>query len=140
MLKIVLDTNIFLSALFFGGMLEIIIDLALASKLKLYTSADLSKEIFKKLHYFGADEKVLTKTRMVLDGCKFISPIIKVNICRDPNDNFLLEIVETVQADYLITRDKDLLDLENHRWKETRIIKPEEFLPLLRKMKLLEVN
>lgn len=138
MLKIVLDTNMFLSALFFGGMAERIIDLALADKLKLYTSADLSKEIFKKLHYFGANEKVLTQTAIILDDCTFIRPNIKITACRDPDDNFLLEIVETIQADYLVTRDKDLLDLEDQSWKETRIIKPEEFLPLLRKMKLLE--
>src|SRR3989338_4786499 len=94
-LKIVLDTNIFLSALFFGGMQEIIIDLALAGKLKLYTSADLSKEIFKKLHYFAAAEEVLTKTMIVLRGCTFIQPTVKVTICRDPDDNFLLEMVET---------------------------------------------
>lgn len=137
MLRIVLDTNIFLSALFFGGMLEKIIDLALANKLRLYTSADLSKEIFKKLYYFGADEEILIKTTIVLNSCTFIRPTVKITACRDPKDNFLLEMVETAQADYLITRDKDLLDLENHRWKETRIIKPEDFLPQLRKMKLL---
>lgn len=128
----------FLSALFFGGMVEIIIDLALANKLKLYTSDDLSKEIFKKLHYFGADEEVLTKTATFLDSCIFIRPTVRVTVCRDPEDNFLLEMAETVQADYLITRDKDLLDLEYKRWKQTGIIKPEEFLALLRKIKLLE--
>ena len=128
----------FLSALFFGGMVEILIELGLADRLKLYISADLSREIFKKLHYFGANETILTKTAKVLDNCTFIRPNVRVTICRDPEDNFLLEMVETVQANYLITRDKDLLELEDQRWKETRIIKPEEFLPLLRKMKLLE--
>ena len=110
-------------------MVEIIIDLALDSKLQIYTSADLSKEIFKKLHYFGADETILTKTTAVLDNCIFVIPTIKVTACRDQEDNFLLELAETAQADYLITRDKDLLDL---KWKETKIVKPEEFLPLIR--------
>ncbi len=120
MLKIVLDTNMFISALFFGGMVEIIIDLTLANKLKLYTSADLSKEIFKKLYYFGADEEVLTKTAIVLDSCTFIRPTVKVTVCRDTEDNFLLEIIETIQADYLITRDKDLLDLEGSKLEKNK--------------------
>ena len=40
-------------------------------------------------------------------------------------------------ADYLITRDKDLLDLPNKRWKNTKIVKPEQFLSYLREKKLL---
>lgn len=138
MLKIVVDTNIFLSAIFFGGMAEKIFDLVLARKLQVYVSAELSEEIFKKLHYFDANEAVLIKTAIVLESCILIKPTVRIAVCRDPKDNFLLEIVETVQAEYLVTRDKDLLDLENQAWKQTKIIKPEEFLPLLRKIRLLE--
>ena len=39
-------------------------------------------------------------------------------------------------ADYLITRDNDLLVLKH--WKDTSIILPEDFLPLLRTMSLLD--
>lgn len=138
MLKIVLDTNIFLSALFFGGMAEKIFDLVLARKLQLYVSTELSEEIFKKLRYFGANEAVLIKTAVVLEGCILIKPTVSIAVCRDPKDNFLLEIAETVRADYLVTRDKDLLDLESQARKQTKIIKPEAFLPLLRKIRLLE--
>ena len=38
--------------------------------------------------------------------------------------------------DYLITRDNDLLVLKKR--KETEIILPEDFLPLLRKMNVIE--
>lgn len=136
-LKIVLDTNIFLSALLFGGMAEKIIDLALDNQLQAFISADLSKEIFKKLHYFGADEAILTKTAKVLGSCVFIKPTVEVTVCRDPKDNFLLELAQTGKVEYLVTRDKDILDLPGQVWQETQIIKPELFLPVLRKLKLL---
>lgn len=136
-LKVVLDTNMFLSALFFGGMAEIIIDLVLDGKLQLYTSADLSKEVIKKLHYFGADDTTLTKTTVVLDRCTFVTPTVTAIVCRDPKDNFVLELAETAGADYLVTRDRDLLDLKDQQWKQTKIVRPESFLPILRTMKLL---
>ena len=36
-----------------------------------------------------------------------------VSICRDPKDNFLLALAKDGKADYLLTGDKDLLDLKN---------------------------
>ena len=35
-----------------------------------------------------------------------------VTICRDPKDNFLLALSKDAEADFLITGDKDLLELE----------------------------
>jgi predicted nucleic acid-binding protein len=61
-----------------------------------------------------------------------VEPTVKIEKSRDSNDNFLLELAETTQANYVITRDKDLLVLEN--WKDTIIIKPEDFLPHLRRL------
>jgi len=52
-------------------------------------------------------------------------------------DNFILELAETANVDFIITRDRDLLDLPNQIWKGAKIVKPEAFLPFLRKMELL---
>jgi len=56
----------------------------------------------------------------------------KVKICRDPNDNFILELAQAAHADFIITRDKDLLELPRHQWKNAQIVNPETFLPFLR--------
>lgn len=117
-------------------MVEIIIDLILAKSLRLFISADLSKELFKKLHYFKAGELILEKTTIVLASCFLVKPNIQIKVYRDPKDNFLLELAESVDADYLITRDKDLLDLTK-QWKKTTIIKPEEFMQILRQASLI---
>ena len=45
---------------------------------------------------------------------------------------------ETVKADFLITRDKDLLSLPKNKWKVTEIITPEVLLHLLRTKKLIK--
>lgn len=47
---------------------------------------------------------------------------------RDPKDLYLLSLAETVGADYILTGDKDLLVLCNH--KGTRILTFGEFLSM----------
>lgn len=126
-----------ISASVFGGMVEEIIDLVVDNKLKLFISLDLTKEVFKKLNQFQANKDIIKKVVMVMGVGLVVVPKIKVTACRDPKDNFLLELAEGAEADYLITRDKDLLDLADQKWQETHIIKPEAFLPILRKIKLL---
>ena len=44
----------------------------------------------------------------------------KVDICRDPKDNFLLALAKDSKADYLITGDSDLLTLE--QFETTKIV------------------
>lgn len=134
MLKIVLDTNAILSGTVFGGMVEVVIDLIAENKLKLFISPHLIKEVLKKLNEFKASEASITRTMTVLEAGELVTPSIKITVCRDPEDNFVLELAESAHADYLITRDKDLLELSNRKWKETKIVEPEDFLSLLRKM------
>ncbi|WP_339903769.1 putative toxin-antitoxin system toxin component, PIN family [uncultured Cyclobacterium sp.] len=50
----------------------------------------------------------------------FVKVASKVIMCRDPKDNFLLNLAIDGKADYLVTGDKDLLILE--KLKNTRII------------------
>lgn len=138
MLKITLDTNIFLSAFIFGGISKTIFDLILDNKLQLYTSSDLQKEVLKKFKQFGAGNEALTDAKLFLEEKSiYITPKLQITICRDPKDNYILELAQTAQADFLITRDKDLLDLPDNASKNTKIVKPEEFLPFLRSIKLL---
>ena len=47
---------------------------------------------------------------------------------RDVKDLYLLSFAETIQADYILTGDKDLLVLESHQ--QTRIITYSEFSDL----------
>ena len=126
-----------LSASVFGGMVEIIIDLILEDKLSLYISPALIDEVAKKLKEFKANKTIIAKVTTALEKGNTVIPNIKITTSRDPKDNFLLELAETALDDYLITRDKDLLDLPGSVWNNTKIVKPEDFLPILRKLKLL---
>ncbi|MCZ2460859.1 MAG: putative toxin-antitoxin system toxin component, PIN family [Chitinophagales bacterium] len=41
-----------------------------------------------------------------------INVVSEISVCRDPKDNFLLALAKDTKADYLITGDKDLLELK----------------------------
>ena len=64
-----------------------------------------------------------------------------ISSIRDPKDEPQLNLAIEVQADYLISRDNDLLDLMNwyqeagrefqRRFRFLKIVKPEEFLQVM---------
>lgn len=56
----------------------------------------------------------------------FVKVETRVDVCRDPKDNFLLSLSTDGKADFLLTGDKDLLDLV--RFNETSILTISEFL------------
>jgi uncharacterized protein len=53
-----------------------------------------------------------------------------VDLCRDSKDNFLLSLAKDSKADYLITGDKDLLDLKKIR--KTKIITITDYLKTIK--------
>ncbi len=56
-------------------------------------------------------------------------------IVRDPNDDMVLATARAAHATYLITRDLDLLSLQNY--EEITIITPEAFMAILRERERL---
>jgi len=126
--KVVVDTNVFISGIVFGGNPRKIILLWLTKKYQCCISPELKAEILGKLkNKFLLSKENLQEIEEALDALsvKFV-PKIKLEICQDPTDNFLLELSEESNADFLISDDKKVLDLKRH--KSTKIISPKEFL------------
>ena len=126
--KVILDTNVFISGIVFGGNSRKIINLWLEKKFILCISPELKAEILSKLkRKFLLPEEDLQTIQAALDtySLKFV-PKTKLNICRDPQDNFLFELAEESKADFMISGDKKVLELM--RYKNTKIISPKNFL------------
>lgn len=49
-----------------------------------------------------------------------------IDTCRDPKDNFLLSLSKDSKANYLITGDKDLLELK--KFEKTKIIRISDYV------------
>jgi len=58
---------------------------------------------------------------------KVVNPQKKFIICRDPEDNMVLDCCFAAGADILITGDKDLLNIKNLPF-ELKILKPRDFV------------
>ncbi|GHT26892.1 hypothetical protein FACS18942_05200 [Planctomycetales bacterium] len=80
--------------------------------------------------------ELISKKRLIGSGSEQLlnrlyskSELIKVNsvvlACRDADDNYLLALSKDGNADYLITRDKDLLVLKT--FEKTKIVPLDEF-------------
>lgn len=137
-LNIVVDTNLFLSVFVFRGMMmRSVFELVIDKKINLYASPSLLSELKKKFDFFSVNQQVQNEVLFFVNMSGIIiDPYIIIEESRDIKDNFLLELSETANADYLVTRDNDLLVLK--KWKDTVIITPEDFLPFLRKNKILK--
>ncbi len=126
--KVVVDTNIFISGLLFGGNPEIILKAWSRNEFILCVSPELQSEIINKL------QTKLKSTQAFINNLLFdlnehaeqFLPQEKVSLLRDPKDNFLLELALEAKADYLISGDKDVLAMKEY--KDTGIVSAAQFL------------
>lgn len=131
--KIILDTNILISALGFGGKPREILRLVLDKKLKASSSttllAELEDIISKKFPKLATDfEKINKQLRKKF---KIVRPKVSINILQDEPDNRLLEAALEGNCQYIITGDKELLELRS--FKGIRIMTADEFLNIIEK-------
>jgi len=138
--KVVVNTSVIIAGLIGRGSSNRILRLILMGKLKVILSKNIFQEYVRAVHY--PELRVpLSYAYIILDRlyslAEWVHPTKKFNICRDPDDNKFLEAAYESRADYLITLDRDLLDLRNsnkelklndHRMK---ILTPKELLELV---------
>ena len=135
--KAVIDANVMVSALFGGTPRK-----AFLKALKtcdIYISPDIRLELLGLLDEIG-DKLGSTKIRRLrsiilrlLSTSKEIIPAKKIELSRDKKDNAYLNLCFKVKADFLLTGDKDLLEISVRKLKSSglnrlKIISPQEFL------------
>ncbi len=129
--KIVVDTNVFISSLLFGGKPRTIIKLIQENKLTAFTTPMLIGElldILTKKFKFTSDKITLVE-EVIKENFVIVHPSQTLHAVRDEDDNRVLEAAIEAECNYVVTGDKDLLDL--HTFKNVVIVKPEEFLLIM---------
>jgi uncharacterized protein len=120
-MKVVLDTNIFISYLLFNGRVRRILN-QFFQDVEICMSDELELEILRILRdKFDAPSSITKKFQLIVENSKMYNPKQKIFACRDYKDNFILELAEEAKARLIITGDKDLLVLQH--WHATEIIK-----------------
>lgn len=131
--RVVLDTNVLISGILFGGAPGEIIELWREGALDLVISPETLAEFIGKLRFkFGLPSELTNEWQDLLSerGIHVI-PEYNTKICRDPADDKFIDVALAAKADHLVTGDKDLLVLKNYRG--VKILKPKELLALMRK-------
>lgn len=128
--RIIIDTNLWISFLItkdFTKLDEIIF----SGKGVLVFSKELLDEFLEvakrpKFRRFFSLDDIEEMLETIDEYADFVNVQTKTDVCRDPKDNFLLSLSVDGKADFLLTGDKDLLDLT--KFVETRIITISDFL------------
>lgn len=124
--KIILDTNVILSGILYGGTPGLLLNKIQNQKFILCTSQQLYDEVFDKLlNKFHVDKKIIHDVSTLLSYGVLNIPTQSINFPEDEEDAYLLELAEESNADYLVTGDKKHL-LPLKKWGNTQIITPKQ--------------
>ena len=131
-IKVIFDTNVWISFLI-GKKLQVISDYIIDGSITIILTDQLLAEISAvtkrpKIKKYFAPAKV----KELLSLLEIVALKFEIksthNLCRDQKDNFLLDLIDISQANFLVTGDKDLLAL--NPFQKTHILSPGEFADL----------
>jgi hypothetical protein len=122
-MRVILDTNVWISALLFQGIPRQLLILAEAGQIQIYTSEALLEELDDVLKYPKLQKRIQQLGIIVDDLISVVQRL--VNLCpivniepvqslRDPDDWIVLATAVAAQAIVIVSGDRDLLVLENY--------------------------
>jgi len=115
--RVVFDSNIFISAFVFpGSMAERAIVKIIEGDDSLYISKEILDEVLSVLSSkFSRDAEAISRVALNLSElAEFVSPTEKIRVLRDEPDNRILECAVCADADIIVTGDKEMLKLREH--------------------------
>jgi putative PIN family toxin of toxin-antitoxin system len=131
MIRAVLDTNVFVSALNFGGTPNAVLKLLEADAFTLCISQSIIDEIRQVLllRFDWSEEDLTQALDPLLALAEIVEPVARVSISRDRNDDHIVACALDGNATVIVTGDDDLLSLG--RYENIRIITPRAFVTML---------
>ena len=115
MLKVVFDTNVYISALISpNSKAEDAYLHAIRGNIELYTSVSILTELARKLRekFQWDDSKVESALKHISRIATVIKPAITITLLEDEADNRILECAKASNANLIVTGDKHLLSLK----------------------------
>ncbi len=102
MTRVVVDSNVYISALVFGGVPQRLLDRIHAQGVELYVSPAIMNEVAEVLeHKFGWSRADLKRFLSPLwNRCLVVTPGTVLDVCADPDDDRVLECAVSSGADY----------------------------------------
>ncbi len=129
-MKIVLDTNVFISGIFFSGPPSQILRYWQQKKLQIILSQDILDEyqrVAESLSIKYPSIDIIPIIELVTIHGQFVDTQgVDITVCEDPNDNKFIECAIASDTKVIVSGDKHLLRI--NVYKGTTVLKPREFL------------
>ena len=109
---------------------EGLFELCLCEEILAETAHALVRSKRSKRLYSYSDENVFEYCSALNQFATIVTDLPTIKLVRDSADDKIVACALAADADYIVTRDKDLLSLE--QYDEIKMITPERFLHLLR--------
>jgi putative PIN family toxin of toxin-antitoxin system len=127
--KVVIDTNVFISAFGWGGKPFKIIQVLEVGEIVNCISEDIITEVSKALSYpklAFPQELQSGILEFIIAHSRFFKSKKSLKVTPDPKDNILIECALSAKARFIITGDKKLLAMK--KYGSVKLISPEAFL------------
>ncbi len=129
-MKIILDTNVFISGVFFGGIPYQILDAWRNGKLDIVLSEDIFNEYQRVAHELSKQFKEVDISTfldlLTVNAIWVEAPQLPFNVSADPDDDKFLACALASRTKAIVSGDKHLLIVSGYRSIE--IIKPSLFI------------
>lgn len=130
-MKIVVDTNVLISGVFFGGFPRKILSSIVNNRITACATAEIINE-YEEIVQEMIERKQGHINRAILTPLisvmEIIEPVSRIELCRDPDDNKFLECAKDSRALYIVSGDRDLLVIE--KYENIQIVTAKEFCEL----------
>jgi putative PIN family toxin of toxin-antitoxin system len=136
-IRAVVDTNVFVSS-FFGGNPRKVVDLWKSGEVTFCLSKPIVDEYIEVLRRFGLqNEKELDELLGLFAHGFYVvftakTPELHV-VETDPDDNKFIECAVALKADFVITGDKSIIEIQDYM--AIKIVSPKDFLSSYRRFK-----
>ena len=131
---VVLDTNVYLSGIIYGGNCRHILDLVIDKKIESITSPAILLEIAQKLElkFHWNRYQIETVIKAIIKTSRLVYPKQKFSLVKnDKSDNKIIEAASAGGVDFIISGDKHLYNLKLEKQFSFRILKPAEYLKII---------
>ncbi len=131
-MRVVLDTNVYISAILFGGECEEILKIASQGLFDIVVSNKILEEIRSVLRgkFRWTDKQVAEAIKYIKEIASIVNTEISLSLVKeDPSDNKIIECAVVSKATYIVTGDRRHL-LSIKEYEGIKIVSPMEFLRL----------
>jgi putative PIN family toxin of toxin-antitoxin system len=121
-MRVTVDSNIVLSAFFWGGNPRRVLNAARSGAIRIFTSPALLAELADVLSRTRFEQRLIevsSSVDQILDEYQALATIVdapdtKPIVLRDPDDDAVVACAIASESDVIVSGDRDLLDIQTH--------------------------